>query len=83
MVFEERDPFIFLLAIAAEIFLPSSAAAPPVETVPAAIRTKFAMQNGHMAATPYCTEAERELDDSARDLMPDSIWAQPVETFLR
>jgi hypothetical protein len=50
---EENERRVFLLATVAEIFLPSRVAVPPVQTDPAAITAKFAIQNGHMLPTPY------------------------------
>jgi hypothetical protein len=50
---EENERRVFLLAMVAEIFLPSRVAVPPVQTDPAVIIAKFAIQNGHMLPTPY------------------------------
>jgi hypothetical protein len=48
----ENEQRVFLLAMVVEIFFANSAA-PPVETAPAAMSAKFAMQNGHMLLAPY------------------------------
>src|SRR5260370_37998729 len=45
----EISPALFFL----RSLLAIRAVKPPVETVPAALMAKFAMQNGHMVAAPY------------------------------